>query len=103
MPTLIPTNPGRSFAFAQTVTLEGITIRLSFRWYPVPARWMMEVLSSDNELLGPGFLVSPGGDVWLDVRDPRVPPGRLVWVGPDPYAQDELGQTVQLIYVGSDE
>lgn len=94
----INTSPGQDYAFIQSVELDAITIRLAFRWYPIPGRWMMTVKAPNGEPLAMPQMVSPGGNVLMDVRDPRVPPGRLYWQGRDPYTRESLGDTVVLMY-----
>ena len=94
----VPTIPGSDYAFIQSVELDGITIRLAFRWHPVPARWMMTVKSPGGTVIGMPQYASPGGDVLLDKTNPLIPPGRLFWQGRDPYTRESLGSTVVLMY-----
>lgn len=94
----VTTSPGQDYAFVQSVELDGITVRLAFRWLPVPGRWIMSVKANNGEVISMPQMVSPGGNVLLDRTDPRIPPGRLFWQGRDPYTRESLGETVVLMY-----
>lgn len=93
--------PGEDMAPVFTHELEGISIRTAFRWLPQISRWIVYFRDPEDKLLGWPHIVAPGGDIYLDVRDPRVPPGRMGFDGPDPYVREDLGTKVNLYYLES--
>lgn len=101
---LVQLAPRGAPAFATTVELVGptrtVTVRLDLRWLPRIGKWRIWVMTPDrSEHLAIETLVSPGGYIPTDIRDSRAPEGRLEWLGPDPYQRDDLGRTVQLVFV----
>lgn len=103
MPLLIDTVADSDLAFATSADLEGVTLRLAFRWLDRIGVWVCIATTPEGVLLGMEQIVRPGGRILLDVRDPRIPPGRLEWRGPDPYRRADLGITVQLVYLTAAE
>ena len=99
MSVTVDVTAGEDFAFTVSPELEGVVVRLAFRWLPRFGVWVCVTTTPDAaENLGMEQVVKPGGRILLDVRDPRIPPGRLVWTGPDPYVRRDLGTTLQLVY-----
>ena len=95
---------GEDFAFAVTPPELGSPIRFAFRWMPRFGWWVCIATTLDGtENLGMQQVVKPGGRILLDPRDPRIPPGRFVWLGPDPYVRADLGTTVTLVYLTAAE
>lgn len=98
----IDVSPGERFAFSVTAELEEVALRFCFRWMPYIGKWHCVIRDPANNTLG-SSMVAPGGDIWLDTRDPRVPKGRLGWAGNDPYLRTDLGSTVKLYYLKANQ
>lgn len=99
---------GSDYAFAVTPEVEDggetHTIRLAFRWLRRLGRWVvLPTTPSTHEPLGIQQVVGPQSRLLLDTRQPDIPPGRFVFVGPDAYTRTDLGETMRLIYLTSDE
>jgi len=85
-------------AFSKLYELDKVAIRIGFRWLPIIKRWYCEVRDpNDNQLIRPQ-IVWPAGEILLDSRNPKLPPGRLLWDGPDYYTKNDLGKTLNLLY-----
>ena len=94
-------NAGGDYAPVFTHDLQGISIRTAFRWLPIINRWIVYFRDPVDVLLGWPHIVSPGADIYLDIRDKRIPPGRFGFSGPDPYVREDLGTRLNLYYVES--
>lgn len=99
---------GEAFAFAVSPEMEDggkqYTIRLSFRWLPRIGRWSCSPTTADTfEALGLEQHVGDATRLLLDGRVATVPPGRLVFLGEDPYIRRSLGDTIRLYYLTADE
>ncbi len=98
-PFVIDMRPGSDPLVSAGAELDGIETRFSLRWLPFVGRWTCTLKAPDGDDLSMPLMVQPGGLIRADVRDPRVPPGSLLWLGPDDYGRDDLGGTLRLIYV----
>lgn len=99
---------GDAFAFAVSPEIEDgnekYTIRLAFRWLPRIGRWTCLPTTADTfETLGLEQHVGDATRLLLDSRLATVPPGRLVFIGEDPYIRRSLGDTIRLYYLTADE
>lgn len=94
----IDISPGERNAFSVAAELENIAVRFCFRWMPYIGKWHCVIRDPANNVLGVS-MVAPGGDIWMDTRDPRVPKGRIGWAGKDPYSRSDLGEIVKLYYM----
>jgi hypothetical protein len=94
---IVDVRPGEADALEIETTLGGVAVRLALRWLPRIGCWVMQVLDADGSPLGQQLAVRPGGWYPLDVRDPRCPPGDLIWSqAPDPYVRSDLGTAIVL-------
>lgn len=101
---LVDTDPGESYAFATSATLDGVTVRCVMRWLPRISRWTCRVTTPDGLTdLTLEQVIQPGGRMLWDRRLDTVPGGWLVWTGPDDYVRGSLGDTLQLVYVEESE
>jgi hypothetical protein len=96
--------PGTSAYYTPSIELPGptrkVTVLLSFRWLPRLSLWCVLVTTLDgSRALSMQQHVRPGGQVYMDIRDPEAPEGRLFWTGPDPYTREDLGDAVELWWV----
>mgnify|MGYP003436277112 FL=1 len=87
----------------QSVALGGIEVQIATRWADGPGAWYVDVATASGEPVLSGCRVSPGGYVWQEGADPRLPAGSLIATGPDPYRRDQLGIDVQLVYLDPGE
>jgi hypothetical protein len=97
----IDVRPGGSPVFSVGAVLDGLEVRFSLRWLPFVGLWTCTLKSPAGVDLSMPLMVQPGGLIRADVRDPRVPPGSLLWLGPDGYGRDDLGETLRLVYVSA--
>jgi len=89
--------------FEQLVVLDGLAVRLAFRWNDRAQRWVMSIAADDGTMLSGSIAVCNNWDLLAPHRhDPRVPPGVLLaWAQTDPNrdaGKDELGGRVGLYY-----
>lgn len=91
IPQVIDVSPNGLAAFTVGATLDGVTLRFRFRWLPFIGLWTMTVVGHSMPLV-----VRSGGRVLIN---PSVVPGQLVWLGPDPYTREDLGDRLRLVYV----
>ena len=96
---VVDVRPGALFAVVVSAQLGGVTVAFALRWLPRLGRWSCQMRTTSGEVLSIDAIVQPAGRVLFDARDPRVPPGSLVWTGPDDYTRTDLGETLRLIYV----
>lgn len=101
-PEAIDVRPGGDRVFTAGAVLDSIDVRFLLRWLPFVGRWTCTLRSPAGVDLSMPLMVQPGGLIRADVRDERVPPGSLLWLGPDDYTEDDLGETLRLIYVPSE-
>jgi hypothetical protein len=94
--------------FDEIVQLEDREYLLSFAWSDREACWYLHIYDQDENPLALGIKLVINADLlrrWAS--DPRMPAGKLVCipVGPngDMTAQTDLGTTVTLEYVTSDD
>lgn len=95
---VIDVRPGTAPAPVISTEVDGVAVRLAFRWLPNLESWVMQVRDPGDVPLSMPLRVSPGVALPLDTRDPRVPPGSFRWEGPEPYGRDDLGVTLVLLY-----
>ncbi len=106
MPTEIAIVAGEDSAFAVSPELEGVTLRLAFRWLPRIASWVcLPTLPSGDpfEPVGIQQRVSPNGELLIDSRRTDTPPGRLYFVGSEPVERSDLGTACRLVYLTAAE
>lgn len=93
----------RGRQWTTTVELPGasrtVTVQLAFAWQARIGRWLVSVETVDGRPLSMQQAVAPGGQVYVDRRDPEAPDGVLTWTGPDPYAEQDLGDLLQLWWI----
>ena len=92
------TIPQGGYLRRQTPSLGGIQVQIVTRWAEGPGAWYVDVSTASGERILSGQRVSPGGYVWTESQDPRLPAGSLYASGPDPYRRDQMGLDVQLVY-----
>lgn len=84
--------PHGAYAFSAQITVDDRPLGLHLRWHPRIRAWGCRAEPGIDQI------VRPGGQVLVDPRDY---PGRLVWVGPEDYGREDLGDTLRLIWVPS--
>lgn len=89
--------------YARTYTLDDVTIRLHFWWWPASGAWYVDLDDSLGVRLLSGQRVTPSAPLWPDRTMPGLPPGVVIVDGPDPYAKEQLGSAVRLLYVTAAE
>jgi hypothetical protein len=94
--SVIDISPGGDKAFSLATTIDGVSIRLAFRWLPRLSRWWLDVQRPDGSPLALHGLVQPGGRVLLDPRAGIR--GALRFVGPEDYTESDIGDTLRLVY-----
>lgn len=97
MPSNVPLSPN-AFRRRRSITLGGVPVQLILDWRDNAGAWYVSVETDAGVRVLSGVRVSPGGLVWRDGQDPRLPPGNLYTVGPDPYDRLQLGTDVRLLY-----
>lgn len=95
--------PAGGYRRRQTPTLGGTQIQIATRWQEGPGAWYADVYTAAGEKVLSGCRISPGGYVWQEGQDPRLPPGSLAATGPDPYRREQMGVDVHLIYLDPGE
>jgi hypothetical protein len=95
---IVDLRPNGLFAFICTAEIDGVTVRLDLRWWDRMALWALVMLDPDGVPLAIQQVVRPGGLVLKDPRSEATPAAEMVWNGPDPYARDELGAALRLLY-----
>ncbi len=100
MPSLVPLIPPTEDEFLSrtSVTLGGVPVQIILDWRDNPGAWYANVETDAGARVLSGVRVSPGGLVWREGQDPRLPPGNLYTDGPDPYDRLQLGGDVRLLY-----
>ena len=90
--------PGGYYAFRISVDLDGVAVRLRFRWLPAITRWTMIVETPAGEALTAWSVAQPGAQVLIDVSSPARPPGTLRWEGRETTEAADLGEGLRLIW-----
>jgi len=77
--TRILRGPGGVSDAGQRVRLDGVEYQLRWRWLTRPARWALDISSTDGTLLVGGIRVVPMEPLLRDVRGarPAMPPGEI--------------------------
>jgi len=75
-----------------------IVVVFRFRWLERLKKWQYRLEFSDGTPLAPACLVQAGARVPISETMGSAPEGYLQWVGPDNYAQEDLGSNLRLIY-----
>ena len=96
-------SPQGGYRRRMSVTLGDVEIQIASRWAAGPGAWYVDIATGAGDVILSGVRVTPAGYVWLEGQDPRLPPGSLVAVGPDPYVREQMGQDVQLVYLDPGE
>ena len=91
------TNNGYDF-FTEQITLSGAQYVLSFVWKSRMRAWYVDIADVNGTPLVQGTRVTPGWAPWVQLQIPAMPPGIYIPVGPDPYAENDLGQSVLCAY-----
>lgn len=100
--SLIDTTIGTDdYAVTGSATLEGVRVSWALRWLGRLGRWHMALTDSTGAPIMPWQVVQPAAVVLADRRRSDVPPGTLVWIGPDAYGRLDLGRTLRLAYVSA--
>jgi len=95
--------PGSGYLRRQSVSLGGVEVQIVTRWAEGPQAWYVSVETGAGEPIISGRRITPAGYVWFEGQDPRLPPGSLIAVGPDPYRREQLGIDVRLGYLAPGE
>jgi hypothetical protein len=95
--------PQGGYTRRQSETLGGIEVQLARRWRAGPGAWYLDVETASGERILSGVRITPDGYIWTEEQDPRLPPGSLAAIGPDPYTREQMGTDVQLIYLDPGE
>jgi hypothetical protein len=102
MITLIDTQIGaEDYAVTGSATLDGARCSWSLRWLGRVGRWHMALTDASGSPIMPWQIVQPAAIVLADRRRSDVPPGTLVWTGPDAYGRLDLGRALRLAYVSA--
>ena len=101
IPTFPPAGGNGYDRFTETVTLSGAQYVLTWTWMARLCAWYVDLASIDGTAIVTGRRVSPGWFPWLGLRSAALPAGTLAIYGPDPYAENDLGQTVLPFYLTS--
>jgi hypothetical protein len=97
------TTPSDGYRRRQSPTLGGVEVQLLFRWADGPGAWYLDVDTAGGERVLSGVRITSGGYLWAAGQDPRLPPGSLVAIGPDPYRREQLGSDVRVAYLAPGE
>ena len=89
-----------------SVSLGGKRVSLRLLWNEDSEAWFMDISDADGDTIKAGARVVSNWPLLLRVSDERLPPGNIMalrMVGSGPPDVDEIGDTVRLVYVESDD
>ena len=99
---ILPGVPDQSLS----VSLGGKRVLLRLLWNEDSGAWFMDVSDADGDMIKAGARVVSNWPLLLRVSDERLPSGNIMalrMVGSGPPDITELGETVRLVYVESDD
>jgi len=99
IPVYPPTTGNGFDAFTETISLSGTQYVLTFNWKSRMKAWYVDIATLAGVALVSGSRVSPDFPPWLLLQIAGMPPGTYAPYGPDPYVENNLGQTVLLTYM----
>lgn len=102
MPLQLPAFPDTP-RHSYTVTLGDRQYVCHFTWRRRLGSWHWTLETREGEPLWRGLRLSPGERPGLGRQGDRLPDGVFLVAGPDPYAREDFGDRLLVVFVPDDE